>query len=428
MFTLHFMLFDGIMHGYEYNNPANQKGWIILKKRMIIALMMTVLMILSAGCSLIQINPERDAQRVVAEVNGVKLYKGDFMALYESNKSSFGVTDDMESDSGYEDTIHQLKDYVLEYMIETELAMQKAEDMGITLTADEEDELIASVDETLESYRENYRSAMEAEGETVDETLVEAMLQDYLDSNHMDRDFLIESARQSKLVEKLKEEVAKDVTVTDDEVRETYDAYVQDDMENFTSNTSQYEQYLLSDQPVYYNPEGYRYVQQVLISFDDETLSELNTLRQNGDDEAADQLRESSAEPLKAKAQEVIDAFNNGTDFQTLMETYSDDDAYLTYTKGYPISESTTTYVDEFKEAALSLKAVGDISGMTISDYGIHILYYASDIEPGEVPYSEVSADLREEVLDEAKNEVYNDNMDSWMEEASIKRHNKVIY
>ena len=52
---------------------------------------------------------------------------------------------------------------------------------------------------------------------------------------------------------------------------------------------------------------------------------------------------------------------------------------------GYPVSADSTNWVTEFRDAAMALENVGDVSEPVRSEYGIHIIKYVSDAVEGEV-------------------------------------------
>ena len=124
---------------------------------------------------------------------------------------------------------------------------------------------------------------------------------------------------------------------------------------------------------------------------------------------------------LLPKAQEVVDAFNNGTDFDTLIAQYGEDPGMTTEptaTKGYPVAKDVSYWDDAFTDGAMAIANVGEISEPVRGMYGIHIIYYMSDITPGEVPFEEVKGQIETVALEEKKNKTYEDQVAQWVEEA----------
>ena len=61
-----------------------------------------------------------------------------------------------------------------------------------------------------------------------------------------------------------------------------------------------------------------------------------------------------------------------------------------TATIGYAVSADSDTWDPAFTEGAMSIAEVGQISEPVYGSYGIHIIYYMSDITPGAVALEEI--------------------------------------
>jgi foldase protein PrsA len=68
---------------------------------------LTVIPCMDVGCGLVQVDPEKDRQRVVAEVDGEKILKGEVLDLYDQQKVFWGITEEQEKDPEYKDFIKQ---------------------------------------------------------------------------------------------------------------------------------------------------------------------------------------------------------------------------------------------------------------------------------------------------------------------------------
>ena len=129
---------------------------------------------------------------------------------------------------------------------------------------------------------------------------------------------------------------------------------------------------------------------------------------------------------LLPKAQEVIDAFEGGADFDSLMEQYGEDPGMQrepNATIGYAVAETSTTWEEAFTEGAMSIDAVGQISAPVYGSNGIHIIYYMADIVPGAVPFEEIAAEAEASALDTKVNDTYNAQVAAWVEEAAPVYH-----
>ena len=124
---------------------------------------------------------------------------------------------------------------------------------------------------------------------------------------------------------------------------------------------------------------------------------------------------------LMPQAQQVIDEFNGGTDFDTLIEKYNADPGMQnepTATNGYAVSENSTTWDPAFTEGAMSIEAVGQISGPVYGQNGIHVIYYLSDITPGPVALEDIADAVKDAALKDKTSETYDSQIDAWVEEA----------
>ena len=129
---------------------------------------------------------------------------------------------------------------------------------------------------------------------------------------------------------------------------------------------------------------------------------------------------------LLPKAQEVIDAFEGGADFDSLMAKYGEDPGMQrepNATIGYAVAETSTTWEEAFTEGAMSIEAVGQISAPIYGSNGIHIIYYMADIVPGPVPFEEIAAEAEASALDTKVNDTYNAQVAAWVEEAAPVYH-----
>ena len=74
----------------------------------------------------------------------------------------------------------------------------------------------------------------------------------------------------------------------------------------------------------------------------------------------------------------------------------------------------------EFRDAAVALEKIGDITQPVRTSYGLHIIRYEGDVASGAVEYESVRYTLLSEVQDALMNNYYNDLVDQWRSEAEI--------
>ena len=78
-----------------------------------------------------------------------------------------------------------------------------------------------------------------------------------------------------------------------------------------------------------------------------------------------------------------------GEDFKALMEQYNEDEGLKTEpakTEGYEVVPNSSTYITEWRDAALKLKNVGDTSDLVKTYYGYHIIKNIGVVKAGRCP------------------------------------------
>ena len=81
----------------------------------------------------------------------------------------------------------------------------------------------------------------------------------------------------------------------------------------------------------------------------------------------------------------------------------------------------STKYVPEFVEAAMSIDSLGGVSAPYLSDFGVHIVKYISDVEAGPVTLSDADRESRRaELLADKQQELYTNVMTGWRNEATV--------
>lgn len=376
-----------------------------------------------------------------------------------------------------DDFAADIKQDILETLVREAVLHEKADEMGLSDLSDETmAELKSEAEANFETYVDTYRdyfASEDASDEDARTQTIEAMAQ-----YGLTLDTLTEQMVHSYVDEQLHAAVTGDVTVSDEDIQAEYDAMVADDQANYADDRA-YNNARNSGATIAWNPEGYRAVKHVLIQFDDdqsarynELSGTLNTLKAEkeavenpteateteGDAEAAEtegdaeatetegaEAAEPESEPrsveeidadiarvtaeleglyaeLLPQAQQVIDEFNGGADFDSLIEAYNADPGMSrepTATNGYAVSAESTTLDPAFIEGAMSIEAVGQISAPVNGMNGIHIIYYLADITPGAVPFEDIAEAVEANALADKVDETYNTTVDEWVEAAA---------
>ena len=311
------------------------------------------------------------------------------------------------------------------------------------------------------------------------------MLVNVLNTVGYTRDYFVQNQTASVQREKIREYAAKDVAVTDEQVKEEFDKRVAAQKESYDAAPAGYVTAENNGTTNYYVPEGYRGVKNLLIKFSDEKQSEISDLnsaistanttlsdaqKQLDDLKAEDTssydeatkasydeqvaaleetvataqatLDESSAkletvtaeayDEILPTAQDVLARAQSGEDFDSLIETYGQDTGMNNEpnkSRGYLVCDGLSVYEQSFQDAAMALEKVGDVSAELVkTSYGYHILQYATDIAAGEVEYTdEIKSNIYDTMLSDAKDAAYEAAVTQWVSEAKVTTYPKVM-
>lgn len=194
------------------------------------------------------------------------------------------------------------------------------------------------------------------------------------------RNDLIKWSEDYIKITKLMDEVVKDVTMEAAEERAAEIIKTLEDMYN--SDDKYY--YFQAGYDRLWVPEGSRRIKHVLLGFNDEMVRKLEALRKEGKDDEADALRTENAAEFSERIAQVEKLLDENVDFNTILLNYSADaNSSSVYPDGYLVTRNDDRYVKEFTEAAFAIENVGGRTLCT-SDYGVHIMIYASDAKPDE--------------------------------------------
>ena len=412
-----------------------------MKKYKVLALLTACITMLS-GCSLVSVDEERVANQIVATVNGAEIYRYEVMQdidvlidMYVSN-GIVGNTDE-EKDALRENLINNMYDN----LILQEVLYQKAAELGIALSDEEKQEKQTQADEYFASIKESIRDEVEeelglntdeeAEGQesedAVDDTIVETMVTeryaDYIENENTPEAYY-ETLLDTALTGKIEEYITDKAEVTDEDTQNWYDQMLDIQQTEMDVDAAAFETQVYDGHIYTYVPQDTVAVKQVFLAFEDEDLvNEAQGLYDEGDTDAAFELLAPEIEKLTETAQEIKQKLEDGEDIDTLIEEYGEDPGMTqapTSKYGYLVESRTDTYVAEFKEAALKLKNVGDISDPVTSYMGIHILQCVNVYKQGVIAYEDLYEDIKEALLPGKQQEVYDETTQAWIDEADI--------
>lgn len=177
------------------------------------------LIIVTAGCNLVQMNPDAEKKQVVAEVEEEKITKQDFNYYLSIEKLNWKVQG--KEFPTEKEILDNLKGQILDALVENETIVYLA--MQNEISADEET-VATEVEEMIAVIKEDIGGQEEYEGFLGDNNITpeefDAFLKDY---------FL-----RNQYVSGLYEKITEDISVTENEVKE----YYEENKRNFDPSTA----------------------------------------------------------------------------------------------------------------------------------------------------------------------------------------------
>ena len=380
----------------------------------------------------------------------------DVLSQFESVSAQYaGMGLDLAS-LGMEDFVKQ---DLVSTAVEVGVIMDKEAELGLNVASEEfVAEMETEADELIEEYVTYYISNFYPDAEEVtDEMHAEAVA--YWANNGLSKDSYVESRIQDEVRNAVYEYAVKDVAVEEADIQAEYEAMVAANNEGYAADPDSYISDVNSGALIASRPEGFRMVKQVLIQFDaDQTAryTELQTqLSSLNDEKAALNSEETAAEgeeaapqrsvaeidadiqacamevealysQLMPEVEEVIKKFEEGADIATLIAEHNDDPGMmqgLNAEIGYPICADNSTWDPAFTEAAMSIEAVGQLAEPAYGSYGIYLVYYFSDVVPGEVGLENIREDVTAAALENKRTATYDAALAQWMEDANVVYH-----
>ena len=138
-----------------------------MRKIKVVALLLALVMLL-AGCSLVSPDEERIAMQVVATVNGTQIYnyevsEEDVAASVQQTLYYSGMSENDLTPEQLEETYNDHRTFLLEQLVNDEVMLQKAAELGFVLTEDEKAEIMVIAIDYFDSVRESIVAQIKAE-------------------------------------------------------------------------------------------------------------------------------------------------------------------------------------------------------------------------------------------------------------------------
>ena len=380
---------------------------------------------------------EKDAEAekdpVMATVEGEEIYQSELVAMtqyilqqYQSN--GYDTTD--------ETVQNHIVDTAMNMLVQLRITELKAQELKLDEFTEEELEgLKKQAQEQWDESFEIYKSLYMAQDASLEENdAEEKALETMAQYGYATSDMLFEQMKNDEVFRRLQEYCIADVSVSDEEVKETYEEYVALDQESFADNVPLYEQAIAAygSNGSYYIPEGYRYFTHIRLDADEEKLGELQELMYSdataADATAANAQQEKEIQQLKGEileeVQDTVDEiekkFKEKESFEDLIKEYSVDASDTNYV-GYSVHKDSIFWDKDFVDTAMAVEKIGEISEPVVCADGVYILYYDSDIKGGPIEYTDtLKENLHAELLSQAQNEKFSSMIHEWADEYDI--------
>lgn len=325
---------------------------------------MTLMMSVVLGISLIGCSSKADTNAVVMTVNGREVNAGYYqkmLGLYKQSIEQMYGSDvweqEVEEGVKYKD---KFKEIILQQIIDTEAVYAKAEELKILPSEEEVEKSYKELMDTLKA-DEEYMKNLEKVG--------------------IDEAFLKEQSKKDLTWQNYKANFDKTASVSDEEIQKYYD-------ENKES---------------FYRDEAK--ASHILISTLDENDKELSKEKK---------------EEAKKKAEDILKRAKSGEEFATLAKEYSEDPGSAS--KGGDLGYFPKgQMVKEFEDAVFALK-VGEISDIVESEYGYHIIKLTDRIDE-QTTVEDNKDDIKAKLLEEK----YTSSIKKLSEEAKVEKNQDVI-
>ena len=418
---------------------------------------------------------------IVAEFDGGEVLLKDAQAQYEYIRNmyaQYGVT--LEG-TEYESTV---KADLIDSLAEDEIVMKMAETLGLDQIDEETmAQFKQTASENFESNVSFYATNYFAENYETEEEAIAAAT-DYLNEAGYGYDAMLESTIQNHIRDAVYNYVVKDVALDEADVTAYYDNQLAADEANYKDSPYNYEAARGSGSLITWNPEGYRQVKHILFAFDEdqstrysELTSTLESLEaelvaattpaeateapavehdHDGDgvpdhdvDSAEAQAEETASattpprdaseiqadidqvnadidalyEELTPRVEAAVARFEAGEDIDALIGELGEDPGMQqepALTNGYSVAANSEYYDPAFTEGAMSIAEVGQISEPVRGSYGIHVIYYLSDVPAGAVALENLREDIEALALEEKIASTYTDQIAAWKTEMNL--------
>ncbi len=437
----------------------------------VLALAFTVSMF---GCSLVSVDDQKNRAQVIAKVGDMEVTKGEYMDMFDYYLYMYQMYG--QDPTTTPDSLALFQDDILNAVVSTKVTAYQAKLQGYTtLSAEQQAEVDEGVQADLDYFKETAQSQAESEvaedpsldvekrkaeifSEIVEQQFGEKLTEDQLKAR------LAEEKATNASITAMQEAFNATVTVTDEEVQAKFDEQLTADKDALTADPSGYKASQETFErsggtPPLYAPEGYIRVKHISVLSEEEIgteYTEIQTQMQDLADELAEltledevanavriaeikiehAAKKAEAETMrndlfasvKPKIDEAYAKLQSGTSFDDVMKEYTQDPDFTVtegvenpfYKTGALLSNVSTEYSEEVREAAKKLTAPGSYSEIIIDDEGYHIIQLVGTEPSGDRKLADYQEQFKETVLTAKQDEEWYTMVDEWTKDTTV--------
>ncbi len=376
-----------------------------MKKRLTMVLCAVIAAAMLAACGAAQDGSPRtsDDMIVVADIDGQHIY------MYE-------LTDWLEVAGLSKDILldESLKEKALDYFIDQKVIEAEIKSKG------HYDKLTEEQIELAQNYAEyDIQVGMQNSGMTEEEVL---------EKIDMTKEDLIERYKVKIAEGQVFDELVGDVEATEEEIKAEYDKNVAQQKELMDADPAEYVTNAVTGATIYYKPAGVRMVRRILIPLDEKWAGAIDMLRSSGYDDQAAAVRNEGLTKIQLEAEDALAKLELGKSFdEVLAEHKIPEDAEGSETapeeedkEEFPVAAGSTAYPEEFTTAAMALTAIGEYSGLVVTDEGYQILLYSSDLKQGAEKFDSVKDIISANIKPDKQAKAWEAKVKEWWQDHKV--------
>lgn len=367
-----------------------------------LSVFLALLMVLLSVAAYAEENP------TVVTVNGDSITQAELnamMSALDARMTQYGI------DTSSENVQNAIREAAMQELVEDRLLTQDMTAQGCYDMTEEEEASIADaakksqadLQQQMESYFASYMDSQEDSSATAAE-LAETYLKDSGYTLEYMENYIRNTVASTKYEQWLMEGEAD---ATQEEIQAAYDERVASSKAAYENDVSAFETALANNQEVWYRPDGYRAVLQIMLSA-------------QGDDDAQ------KLASVKETTDAIYDRLAKGESFESLIAEYGVDGAFddeSFYETGYQVHRDSVLWEDAFIQAVFGddMQKPGDYSQPVVFNDNVHIFYYLKDVPAGAMELTdELAAALGQELYAQRTEEKMDARLATLKEEAEI--------